>query len=146
MMGKSFSKESNIDIYKNVGKFIYNSKVNKFENVDPFDVFELEYKLFFENNKKIILSLAISCCDTWEISETGSNYKEFKEKKYKKNTLKNMDGKEIEYIKIVTDYQDQGGTITLFSKNEYCKLKFSYIHNGKYLGCLNYYTNLDKSN
>jgi len=136
-----------VDVYENVGKFKYDFDVNDFRGVDTLTECDLEYKLFFENDKKLIIQISTLCCDHWIIKEKDlkEEDREFNHPKYEKTSLKNMDGKEIDLIKILNNVEDEYGTVILFSKTQYCKLHFRHIHSGYYPMCFDYYTNLDKS-
>lgn len=128
-MGKS-------KIYVHVGKYQHD-----YDNYGGSSLYDRGY-LF--DNGNVNLSLSTDCCDYWEENDnSGKDFKNFLGKKYKKKSITGMNYKYIYYLAIKHNDDDETGSVTMYSKKHYCKIKYTHHHNGYYPSSFSYYTTLE---
>lgn len=107
-----------INVYSNVGKYRHNSN----------DVHNSNNPIFkFDKGSIEILHIR-----QFRIEESIREFKVFRSQKRKRTSLENMDGKYIMFVVIKYCPWDDSGSVTLYSKKHYYKIKYVNMNDRRY--------------
>lgn len=129
---------SKSEVYVNVGKYRHN-----YDDYEGSSLYQREYNF---DNGSISMGLSTDCCDHWEENDdAGEGITKLLGKKYKKETISGMNYKNIIYLVIESNDNEESGSVTMYSKKHYCKIEYTHHHNGYYPASFLYYTTFEQS-